>query len=120
MHEPEIFHTYQAEIAGIQYLAIPRETGSAKRVDIHVLCHPDVDGVTSATVGEDGQIIEASCLVTGRHGDEHFLIIGGQDLAVPVRDAFQSIAAAVLGRNPLPVPYAAVDFLSIPRKRLEL
>jgi hypothetical protein len=120
MHKPDIFHTYQAEIAGTQYLAIPRETGSAKRVDIHVLSHPEVDGVTSAVVSGNGQIIEASRLVADRHGDEYQQAVGGEDLAPPVRDAFQSIAAAVLGCNPLPVPYAAVDFLSIPRKRLEL
>jgi hypothetical protein len=120
MHKPDIFHTYQAQIAGTLYLAVPRLTGSGKQVDIHVLCHPDVGGVTAAIVSEDGRIIEASRLAAGRHGDEHQQAIDGEELAPPVRNAFQAIAAAVLGRNPRPVPYAAVDFLSIPRKRLEL
>lgn len=120
MHNPDIFHTYQAEIAGTPYLAIPRQAGAGKWIDIHVLLQPQVGGVTSATVSEDGRIIEASLLVAGAHDDDYQQIIGGRDMTAPVRDAFQAIAVAVLGCNPQPVPYAAVDFLSIPRIRLEL
>jgi hypothetical protein len=116
MHDPDIFHTYQAEIAGTLYLAIPRRS----RVDIHVLRQPDAGSVTSASVSENGEIIEAYRLTVGKHGDEHQQILGGKDLAAPVREAFQAIAAAVFGRAPQPVPYAALDFLSLPRQTLEL
>lgn len=120
MHVTYVFLTYQAEIAGTPYLAIPRETENGRRIDFQVLHPPDVGGIISASVSENGQILEASRLTADARGDEHLQIVGERDLAAPVRDAFRAIAAAVLGRNPLPIPYAAVDFLSIPRKRLEL
>ena len=114
------FYTYQPLGDGDEYIAIPRQVGTEKSVEILLHRAPDVNDVTAARVGEDGKVIEASRLVVGRFDAEYFELVDNTALSDGNRLLFQSIALAVFARHPIPVPRSAIDILSIPRKPLAL
>jgi hypothetical protein len=120
MPEHSNFFTYQAHLAGTDYIAVPRQVGTEARVEIHLLHNPGIDDVTGAIVAEDGKLIEASRLAVSRSGHEHTRIIDPGTLPEPVGDAFRRLASAVLAFDPTPVPYAAIHLLSLPRRHLAL
>jgi hypothetical protein len=120
MPKHDIFHAYQAHIAGTAYIAIPRGVGREARVEIQLLRHPGIDDITGAVVAASGELIEASRLAAGPAGQEYLQRIGADALPEQLRTAFQRIAAAVVAQHPAPVPYAAIDVLSLPRKQLAL
>ena len=64
------FFTYQAQIAGTDYIAIPRQVGTEARVEIFPLHNPGIDDVTGAIVAGSGKLIEASKLAVSRTGHE--------------------------------------------------
>ena len=120
MPKHDIFHTYQAHIAGTAYIAIPRGLGTEARVEIQVLRPAGIDDVTGAIVDASGRLIEASRLTAGPAGQEYLQTIGVDGLPEQLRSAFQRLAAAVMAQHPAPVPYAAIDILSLPRQHLAL
>jgi hypothetical protein len=123
MLKHDIFHAYQAHIAGTDYIAIPRGVGREARVEIQLLRllrPPGIDDVIGAIVAADGKLIEASKLTASRTGHEYLQTIDANALPEQLRNAFQRIAAAVVAHHPAPVPYAAIDVLSLPRKHLTL
>ena len=120
MPKHDLFHAYQAHIAGTNYIAIPRQVGTEACVEIQVLRPPGIDDITGAVVAASGTLIEASRLTADPAGQEYLQTIDLDALPDQLRGAFQRLAAAVVPRRPVPVPYAAIDILSLPRKHLTL
>jgi hypothetical protein len=74
-------YTYQPLGDEREYIAIPRQVGTEKYVQILLHRSPDVNDVTAASVGEDGKVIEASRLVVDRFDAEYSELIDNAALS---------------------------------------
>lgn len=113
-------YTYRPLGDGAEYIAIPRQVGTQRYVEILLDRAPDVNDVIAARVGEDGKVIEASRLAVDRFDAEYFEPAGNAALSDGNRLLFQRIARAVFAFHPIPVPRSAIGVLSIPRRSLAL
>ena len=120
MQNDVTLYTYQPLGAGTEYIAIPRQVGTQRYVQILLHRAPDVNDITAANVGEDGKVIEASRLVVDRFDAEYSELVDNATLPDGMQALFQRIARAVFALHPIPVPRSAIDTLSIPRKLLAL